>query len=99
VARIGAHPIYGLPLEYAEITMPISPKYCIFLHKPGRVMARFIADERRVREINKRIGLNAEREIISHERKLLDRIVQVVKQYQQQRSPGIAMDSPWSRRH
>ncbi|MFZ5366501.1 MAG: DUF4238 domain-containing protein [Patescibacteria group bacterium] len=95
VMRFGAVPLQPYHISLAELTLPLSSRICLYMHKYGGVTFWQDADDKIINNFNLRTIFFSDRFIISRKRKQLLNLVKKSKIDKMPRKPGIKIESPF----
>lgn len=93
VIRFGARPLQPYHISLAEITLPLAPSLCLYMHEYGGTTIWNDAADKTIDNFNFRTALSSDRFIISRKRKQLLELVKKSKIDQRQRKPAVKIDS------
>lgn len=95
VQRRKAPPLVPQHLSLGEITLPLAPKMCLYMHGKGRAFGSMYINKKEVKAINCRTMYSSDRFIISRKRNVLVELVKFSKIDSIPRKPGIKLDTPF----
>lgn len=95
VQRRKAPPFVPQHLSIGEITLPLTPKMCLYMHGKGRAFGTMFINKKEVRQINFRTIFASDRFIISRKRSDLVQLVQETKIDKVLRKPGVKLSTPF----
>lgn len=96
VQRRKAPPFIPQHLSIGEITLPLTPKLCLYMHGKGRAFGFMAINKKEVEQINFRTIYSSDRFIISRKRKMLIDLVKKSKIDSLPMRPTVKFSSPFN---
>lgn len=95
VARKRGNPLVPQHLSLGEITLPLTPKICLYMHGRGRGFGTMEISKKEVEQINCRTIYSSDRFVISRKLSDLKGLVKKTKLDSIPRKPSVILESPF----